>query len=328
MASPSLSRHDEDLVLIHLYLERIVPASPKSLYDPVRYVLAAGGKRVRPLLTALSARAAGAHEHTAWLPAAAAVELLHTFTLVHDDIMDNAPTRRGRETVHVQYGSNDAILSGDVLIALSAEALARAKHTDLLLAEYATAFRRVCEGQALDKEFETRDDIRPNDYIHMIELKTSAVLEFAAVAGALAADEPKPTEIESLRKFARHAGLAFQINDDLLDLTAQEGQFGKQIGGDILEGKRTYLLVSAMEALPQFSADDRDIVRRIARREASAGDVTAARELMARTGILEKAGAEAAKETESALAALDALAPSEERDALRVFALALLARTT
>jgi geranylgeranyl diphosphate synthase type II len=326
--STSLSRYDEDLVLINSYLDRIVPESPQSLYDPVRYVLAAGGKRVRPLLTALSARAVAAPEHAAWLPGAVAGELLHTFTLVHDDIMDNAPTRRGRTTVHVKYGTNEAILSGDVLIALSTEALSKVRHSDLALAEYAVAFRLVCEGQALDKEFETRNDIGLEDYLRMIELKTSAVLEFAAVAGALAAEDPKPIEITALRQFARHAGLAFQINDDLLDLTADEADFGKQIGGDILEGKRTYLLVSMLEMLPQLSDSERALAQRISDRKASAEHIQPARELMARRGILEKAGAAAAAETELALAALDTLPASDAREELRAFALALLARTT
>lgn len=327
MAAPSLSRFDEDLVLINSYLTRIVPQDPASLYDPVRYVLGAGGKRVRPLLTALAARAAKAQDHAAWLPAAAATELLHTFTLVHDDIMDNAPSRRGLATVHTKFGSNEAILSGDVLIALSTEALSRAKNADKQLAEYSIAFRRVCEGQALDKEFELRDDILIADYQQMIELKTSAVLEFAAVAGVWSADDPKLTDIESLRTFARHAGLAFQINDDLLDLTAEEADFGKLVGGDVLEGKRTYLLVTAMEMIASFDAPVAELIERVIRRKATTQDIVAVREAMAATGVLEKAGAAAAAETELALAALDALPPSDARDDLRGFAVALLART-
>jgi geranylgeranyl diphosphate synthase type II len=327
MASPSLSRFDEDLVLISSYLERLVPSEPKSLYDPVRYVLNAGGKRVRPVLTALAARATHDDPGSLWLPAAAAVELLHTFTLVHDDIMDNAPSRRGLDTVHVRYGSNDAILSGDVLIALSVESLSRSEHSDRMLAEYATAFRRVCEGQALDKEFETRNDIRLADYLRMIELKTSAVLEFAAVAGAYSAPQPRLMAIESLRTFARHAGIAFQINDDLLDLTSDKAEFGKRVGGDILEGKRTYLLVSAMEMLGQLASAERSLIERIAARRASEEDIQPAREVMSRIGVLEQAGSAAAAETGMALEALDAIPASAACEDLRGFAMALLTRT-
>jgi geranylgeranyl diphosphate synthase type II len=327
MASLSLSHFDEELVLLNSYLDRLVPAEPASLYGPVRYVVAAGGKRVRPVLTALAARAVGASDHGAWLPGAAAVELLHTFTLVHDDIMDNAPTRRGEQTVHTKFGSNEAILSGDVLIALSMEALSNARNADKQLAEYAVAFRRVCEGQALDKEFELRNDITIHDYRRMIELKTSAILEFAAVTGAWSAQSPRLSEIEALRTFALHAGIAFQINDDLLDLTAENADFGKLIGGDIVEGKRTYLLVSAFEMQPQLSSEDAARVRTISERKASLSDIAEARDLMARVGILERAGAAAAEHTELALSALENLPASEAREELRGFALALLTRT-
>jgi geranylgeranyl pyrophosphate synthase len=185
----------------------------------------------------------------------------------------------------------------------------------------------VCEGQALDKDFEIRSDITERDYLRMIELKTSAVLEFAAVAGAWCADAPKLAEVEALRQFARHAGLAFQINDDLLDLTAEAATFGKQVGGDIIEGKRTYLLVTALQMLPQLDYAHAELLQKVAKREATVEDIPAVRSVMAQSGVLEKAGAAAAAETERALAALESLPDSEAREKLRGFALALLART-
>ncbi|HEX5316829.1 MAG TPA: polyprenyl synthetase family protein, partial [Candidatus Kapabacteria bacterium] len=150
------------LYKINAYLNQLIPAEPQSLYDPVRAALSSGGKRIRPTLTAL---AAGDAPESAWLPAAAAVELLHAFTLVHDDIMDNAETRRGSPTVHIAFGINAAILSGDVIVALATETLSRAPNAGEMLAEFSAGFRAVCEGQALDKDFEERDDVSKEEYL-------------------------------------------------------------------------------------------------------------------------------------------------------------------
>ena len=286
-------------------------------------MLQAGGKRVRPLLTAL---AAGPNtEDDFWLSAACAVELLHTFTLVHDDIMDNATTRRGQPTTHVAYGVNTAILSGDVIIALAVQELARTKSPNVarMIEEFGLAFGLVCEGQALDKDFEHRDDVTVEEYLHMIDLKTSKVLELAAVLGALAGD---PTYAEDLRRFAHHLGLAFQISDDLLDLTADEASFGKTIGGDILEGKRTLLFVCAAQHYTELVGEDRALMERIRDRSARTDDIPHARKLFDRLGVLAIAERMAAEESEKAKSALTRIPAVQGREYLEAFCDRLLGR--
>ncbi len=266
---------------IEQYLASQIPEQPRSLYDPVRSSIAFGGKRARPILTALAAGIG--IPPSEWLPAAAAVELLHTFTLVHDDIMDNAALRRGKPAVHVAFGSNAAILSGDVIIALATECLAHATDAKSMLAEFSIGFRGVCEGQALDKEFETCDDITMSDYLTMIELKTSRIFELAAVLGAIARGGAYR---EDMRGFARELGLAFQLQDDLLDLIGTP-DFGKTIGGDILEGKRTVLFVLAMDRYKDCTNEERDLLDQLRGHRSTMEDVAPIRELFKRLGVLE-----------------------------------------
>ncbi len=261
------------------HLRERIPRKPESLYRPVRDAIAAGGKRVRPYLTAIAAGGDPAE----WLPTAVAVEFLHTFTLVHDDIMDNAATRRGHPTVYVAYGVNTAILAGDTIVSLAALALAEARGDiqAALSLEFARAFQAVCEGQALDKEFESRNDISLAEYTTMIELKTARMFELAAVLGAITAKQP----VEPFRRFAREIGLAFQLQDDLLDLTGDE-TLGKTIGGDILEGKRTALFVLAMEQYQSLSHGNRSLMDRLRNRQTTREDIAGARQLFEELGIL------------------------------------------
>jgi geranylgeranyl diphosphate synthase type II len=313
----------------------MIPVEPQSLYAPVRHIVSAGGKRVRPILTALSSRIAqgtAGSETTSdplsWLHSAVAIELLHTFTLVHDDIMDNAATRRNLPTAHVEFGMSSAILAGDVLIPLAIDALCRTRSSFLpqMVEEFAMGFRLVCDGQALDKEYETRDDISVQEYLHMIDLKTSKIIELAAVLGAYAGGGE---HVESLRRFAHHAGLAFQINDDLLDLTAHEAAFGKLIGGDILEGKRTYLFVSAMSQYDTLASEDRELMDMIGRREASVTDILRARDLFERIGVLAAATAEAQNQTHLAQdTLLGSIPESSARNELWAFSESLLRRSS
>jgi geranylgeranyl pyrophosphate synthase len=306
---------------IDRYLFASIPADPLSLYAPVRSTLQASGKRVRPLLTALVSRLTADNE--AWLPAAIAVELLHTFTLLHDDIMDNAETRRGKPTVHVTHGVNTAILSGDVIIALATEALAKADAHGPLLAEFAIGFKAVCEGQALDKEFETRDDITVDEYLAMIDLKTAKVIELAAVLGDIMGGGQY---IEQSRRFAHHLGLAFQIRDDVLDLTANQASFGKTIGGDILEGKRTILFALAAPQGSSFSSEEKNLFDRIKARATIKDDIALARTMFERIGALASAAKLAEEQTQKAKAELEALPPSQARQQLSDFADWLLGR--
>lgn len=222
---------------------------PHSLYDPVNYIMSGGGKRIRPLMTMIACETFGGSAEDA-LDAAVAMEILHNFTLVHDDIMDNADTRRGRDTVHKKWDVNSAILVGDELIGLSYRSLLKTE--SVRIAEVVRAFTdgviEVCEGQALDKEFETNDNVSLNDYLLMIRKKTAELLKTSAVVGAIIGNA-NSHEMESINSYSENLGLAFQIQDDLLDVTAVESEFGKKIGGDILERKKTYLYVKSLEIL-------------------------------------------------------------------------------
>lgn len=220
---------------------------PQSLYEPTHYVLGGGGKRVRGVLTLLAADAVGGNGALA-VDAGAAVETMHNFTLVHDDIMDRAETRRGRPTVHTRWDEGTAILVGDVMIGLAYEAVLRSALDRKLeiLEAMSQGLIDVCEGQSLDCELARRVSVSLDDYLHMIAMKTARLAETAVEVGAIAGGG-SPDQIEALRSYARNVGLAFQIQDDLLDITAEHATFGKRIGGDILEGKRTFLLVRALE---------------------------------------------------------------------------------
>ncbi|MCI0448453.1 MAG: polyprenyl synthetase family protein [Chlorobi bacterium] len=220
-----------------------------SLYNPINYVMSGGGKRIRPILVLLACEAFGGKAQDA-INAAIAVEILHNFTLVHDDIMDNASTRRGKETVHQKWDVNSAILVGDELIGLSYRSLILSNTSRIasVVKVFTDGVIEVCEGQAMDKEFETRDEVSIYDYIIMIRKKTAELLKTSAVIGAIiggSSDE----EVKKISVYAENVGLAFQIQDDLLDIIANENEFGKKIGGDIVERKKSYLYTKALELL-------------------------------------------------------------------------------
>jgi len=220
---------------------------PRSLYEPLTYILRGGGKRIRPLVLLLSCEAVGGIVRDA-LPAGVAIEILHNFTLVHDDIMDNAASRRGRPTVHTKWDANVAILVGDELLGLAYRALLKTKSRNIQ--EIAKVFTEgvveVCEGQAYDKEFETRRAIRVDEYLLMIEKKTAKMVAVAAEIGALIGNGTEAS-IRALRRYGEHIGRAFQIQDDLLDIVANERELGKAVGGDLVEGKKTFLLLEALQ---------------------------------------------------------------------------------
>lgn len=249
MATPqtTLASHlDEIEATLTSFLDEF--PEPDSLYAPVRYLFDGGGKRIRPLLTVLCCEAAGGSRHHC-LSAAVAVELLHNFTLVHDDIMDSSPIRRGRPTVHVRWNDGTAILSGDVMIGMAMRLLERsALHSPRpldVMSAFSTGLIDVCDGQALDLALMHRDDVTVDDYFDMITKKTAKLLEAsAAIGGHMAGTDT--TTFDHLRTFAREIGIAFQVQDDLLDLIGSEA-FGKTPGGDIIEGKRTWLVLTARE---------------------------------------------------------------------------------
>ena len=252
-------RKQLDAILDTAFRSLSIPEKPASLYDPVRYVMGMGGKRLRPRLVLLTAGLCGGKPEDA-IPAARAVEMLHNFTLLHDDIMDNAGTRRGLETVHEKWDDATAILSGDVLFVLALQQLAeQGKHAGLsdaantrLMQRFLEAIRIVCDGQAMDMDFERRDEVALPEYLEMIGAKTAALLRCSMELGALTAGADEAV-VADCGEIGEHAGLAFQIQDDLLDAVGDTSKFGKKVGGDIIEGKKTWLTIRALER-----ADDTD----------------------------------------------------------------------
>ena len=220
---------------------------PKNLYDPIHYILGLGGKRMRPVLTLMSAEVFDADYKKA-LPAALAVEVFHNFSLIHDDIMDDAPLRRGNETVHEKWDINTGILSGDAMLILAYQYFE--KYEPSVFRDLAKLFSKtaleVCEGQQWDVDFETRDDVSIPDYLKMIEYKTAVLVAAAMKMGAIIA-ETSEENANLIYDFGLNLGLAFQLQDDYLDAFGNPETFGKQVGGDIIENKKTYLYLKACE---------------------------------------------------------------------------------
>ncbi len=221
---------------------------PASLYEPANYIMRLGGKRLRPILVLLGYelfRADGAEDA---LPVAMAVEVFHNFSLVHDDIMDEAPLRRGRPTVHEKFGHHAGILSGDVMLVWAYQWLSRVKHSEQLPGLYHIFNRvamEVCEGQQWDMDFEKQPRVSLPDYLRMIEGKTAALLSGSLEMGALVGGA-NARQLDQVRRFGRHMGLAFQLQDDLLDTFGETGKVGKKKGGDIVQNKKTYLILEAL----------------------------------------------------------------------------------
>lgn len=223
-----------------------IPESPANLYSPIGYFLNLKGKKIRPILTLLSAELFGENIEQA-KHAALAIEIFHNFTLIHDDIMDEAPLRRGQQTVHEKWNTNIAILSGDVLMIKAYEQLALCPPS--VLPDLITIFNKtaveVCEGQQMDMDFETREEVVQEEYIEMIKLKTSVLLGCALEMGGILAQTSQKNKSE-IYQFGVNIGIAFQIQDDLLDLYGDVEKVGKQVGGDILANKNTLLSILAM----------------------------------------------------------------------------------
>lgn len=223
--------------------------TPQELYEPINYILSLGGKRLRPLLALMGCELFDEQCDKA-LPIAMAVEVFHNFTLLHDDIMDAAPLRRGKPTVHTRYGINTGILSGDVMLIYAYDYLSQISSPSVSLKLHRIFNKmaiEVCEGQQFDMNFETRDDVTIDEYIRMIELKTSVLIAAAFQTGALvggATDE----EAEHLYEFGRNVGIAFQIQDDILDTFGDPLKFGKKVGGDIVQNKKTLLVLKSYES--------------------------------------------------------------------------------
>ncbi len=231
-------------------LQYPIQENPKNLYDPLRYFLTLGGKRMRPILTLMSGNVFDLSKEEC-ISAALSIEFFHNFSLIHDDIMDAAPLRRGEKTVHEKWNTNIAILSGDVLFVEAYVQLSNYsdERLPILLKRFNETAKQVCDGQQLDMDFETRNDVSVDEYIEMIRLKTSVLLGCAFEFGAILAKRNEK-ERQLLFNFGEKLGLAFQIQDDILDLYGNPETFGKQIGGDVLSNKKTLLLLNAKDKSP------------------------------------------------------------------------------
>ena len=252
-----MQTNEQMLSAIENYLAQTeFPAEPELLYAPIGYSLAGGGKRLRPMLLTLSCGIFSDDVKQA-LPAAAAVEVFHNFTLLHDDIMDNAAVRRGKPSVHAKWGQNVAILSGDAMMIYAYRLLSSVPANLLpqVLSTFNTMALEVCEGQQYAMDFEQKPKVSVVEYMHMIELKTSVLLAGSVVIGAMlggASDE----DCRRLRRFAVELGLAFQLQDDWLDVYGDPARFGKKIGGDILNNKKTYMLINARQRVEGKDAEE------------------------------------------------------------------------
>ncbi len=302
------------------------PAEPGSLYEPISYSLESGGKRIRPLLTAMACNIFDDNVSHA-VPCAVAVEVFHNFTLLHDDIMDNAMTRRGKPAVHRRWGSNSAILSGDAMMIYSYKLLEKADPRTLpaILPIFNDMSLKVCEGQQYDMDFEVLENVSMEEYLKMIELKTAVLMAGATMIGALCGGAGKEN-CELLRTFGMELGMAFQIRDDILDSYGSERTLGKRIGGDILEGKKTFLAIATLQAA---GTDTRMKFAGLMHNREMIPDmkITGVKEIYDRLKIREKAEDAVEHYTGRAIAALDAVSADRSRlEPVRELALELTKR--
>lgn len=275
---------------------------PTSLYEPCDYIVESTGKRLRPFLVMVCAKAVGAKTNSVH-NAAMAVELFHNFTLVHDDIMDNADKRRNRETLHIKYDVNTAILAGDNLLAIAYQSLLKDCRSfgTSAVEDFTTGLIEVCEGQSLDKDFEIRKKVNLDEYIEMITKKTAALSETSCSIGAKLGGGSKQ-EVNSLKKYGKYLGLAFQIQDDLLDIMADEAELGKKIGGDLLEGKKTYLLLKALEL---SKGNDKKLIQNVIDNNGiRKNQIQTYKKLYTKLGVIDNASKEVKKYTNRAVTAL------------------------
>ena len=229
------------------------PAEPRQLYEPIAYHMALGGKRIRPVLALMACDAMGGDSNTA-IDAAVGIEMFHNFTLLHDDVMDNADVRRGKVTVHRRWNDNTAILSGDTMLTIATQYITRTANWQVMDLFNKTAIE-IYEGQQWDMDYEVRNDVTVDEYINMIRLKTSVLLGCALKTGALIANADGK-QADLLYEAGVNMGLAFQLRDDVLDVWGDPATFGKEIGGDIMNNKKTFLLINAMNLAKGDDADE------------------------------------------------------------------------
>ncbi|MBQ5635109.1 MAG: polyprenyl synthetase family protein [Alistipes sp.] len=318
--------HSQLLEMFERHLSQLsLPDDPSMLYNPIRYALDEGGKRMRPVLTLLAYNLYADDVERA-LPAAMAVEIFHNFTLLHDDIMDNAAVRRGRPSVYAKWGNNVAILSGDVMLIEAYKQLQGIadNHLPQVLERFNTMASQVCEGQQYDMDFESRQKVAVVEYMNMIELKTAALLSGSMTIGAILAGASE-SDVNKIYRAATEVGLAFQLQDDLLDSYGDE-RLGKKIGGDILEGKKTYLMIIS---LSHATEQQREVLRTTHLRK----DLTDEQKISMVKAIYDELGAPAMTEQQinlrisRAVSILDTLdIPAERTACLREYFESLVGR--
>jgi geranylgeranyl diphosphate synthase, type II len=287
--------------------------NPPELYEPIDYIMRLGGKRMRPCLTLMAANL-WLYNWQKILKPALAVEVFHNFTLMHDDIMDQAPLRRGQATVHEKWDANRAILSGDVMLVAAYELFneVEEKHYKRVIKRFNKTAAEVCEGQQLDMLYASKEQVSKEEYIEMIRLKTSVLLGFALELGGIIADGDDES-IAALYNIGVNTGLGFQVHDDILDLYGDPEKFGKKIGGDIIEKKKTWLLIDAISESrgSEFEKDLKSYL--ISKKTITDVDVSRIREIFTDLGVKERAEACANGYFEKAFAAIKRLQISEDK---------------
>ncbi len=300
---------------------------PKNLYEPINYILGLGGKRLRPILTLMTAELFGGRMEDA-MDAALAVEMFHNFSLVHDDIMDDAPLRRGNTTVHEKWDVNTGILSGDAMLILSYQFL-ESYSTDIfkeLTSLFSKTALEVCEGQQYDVDFETREDVTIPEYLKMIKYKTSVLVAAAMKMGAIVAKASRE-EAEAAYQFGKNLGIAFQLQDDYLDAFGDPKTFGKQVGGDIMENKKTFLYLISMAKGTEEQQDSLVYLYSIKPKKPE-GKIEAVKTIFEECGAVEATKAEIQRYTEMAFKTLDTMKiAAANKSQLRQFGESLMQRT-
>ena len=284
---------------------------PESLYEPAQYLIRGKGKRIRPLLVLLTTKAVGGKFGNSY-NAAVAMELLHNFTLVHDDIMDNADKRRGKLTLHKKYDESTAILVGDSLLSVAYEFIL--KDCDGNAKEIINSFTKslieVCEGQSLDTDYEKRYNVTLDEYLLMIRKKTASMMQICCEVGATLGGGNKK-EIKAMSNYGLNLGIAFQIQDDLLDISAEESNLGKRIGSDLIEGKKTYLFIKALE---KSRGDDRKALQKVIENKGiRINQIAKYKRLYKKLNVIEEAKSAIDYYTKKALSSLDIIKKDEDR---------------
>lgn len=308
-----------DALVAHL-ANKVTLKEPASLYEPIDYILTLGGKRLRPVLTLMSADFFGGNYKQA-LDASLAVEMFHNFSLVHDDIMDNAPLRRGRQTVHEKWDVNTGILSGDAMLILAYQLFET--YEPKVFMQLAVLFSKtaleVCEGQQYDVDFETRNDVTISQYIKMIEYKTAVLIGASLQMGAIIAEASQSCQ-EKIYAFGKNLGIAFQLQDDYLDAFGNPLTFGKQVGGDIIANKKTFLYLTALQKSTPAEAQELSSLFATMPKDPSE-KITAVKEIFVCSGAAKATEDEIARYTNTSISLLQDIKISQQhKDTLKSFA--------